>query len=164
MKYEDMNLENERLRTEQQKLKVALNDKNRLHHQTLELYDRLKRKEMTAATQSAAIDSVDDVLGLMANRQGSNQQTLPLPYQSNARPHTTEPGFSPLRLGNNGQQQQQQHNHNHRIRTAGSNSSNSAGQMMPPPPIRGAGFVNRDFESGQPSLHVSVTNLSPINF
>lgn len=162
MKYEDMNLENERLRTEQQKLKVALNDKNRLHHQTLELYDRLKRKEMTAATQSAAIDSVDDVLGLMANRQGSNQQTLPLPYQSNARPHTTEPGFSSLRLGYN--EQQQQHNHNHRTRTAGSNSSNSAGQMMPPPPIRGAGFVNRDFESGQTSLHVSVTNLSPINF
>ena len=149
-----MNLENERLRTEQQKLKAALNDKNRLYHQTQELYDRLKRKEMTAATQSAAFDSVDDVLGSITNRQGATQPNLPLPYQSNARPHTTQPGFSPLRMDYGGQQQL--HKHNNRVRTAGGNV-NSAGQIMPPPPIRGASFGNRDFGSGQPGL-TSVPN------
>lgn len=155
MKYKDMNLENEGLRTEQQKLKATLVDKNRLLIQTQALYDRLKRKEMTAATQSAAVDSVDDVLGSMANRQGSNQPNHPLPYQSNARPHTTQPGLSPLRMEYGGQQQL--HSHNHRVRTVGSDGINSVGQMMPPPPIRGTGFGNRDFDSGQPSL-ASVTN------
>lgn len=145
MKYKDAHVENERLEIEQAKIKQALIDKTRVHQQTLELYDRLKRKEITAATQSAALDSVDNVLDSMANRQGSNQ-----PYQSNARPHTTQPGFSPSRMDYGGQQQL--HNHNHRVRNVGSNSSNSPGQMMPPPPIRGAGFESRHFESGQPGL------------
>lgn len=158
MKYEDMALDNERLKSEHEKLKDALNDKDKLHQQTQDLYDRLKRKEMTAAPQTAAFDSVHHVLGSMANRQDSNQPTLPLLYQSNARPHTTQPGFSPLRMGYGGQQQL--HNPNHRVRLVGSNSSNSAGQMMPPQPIRGASFPNRDFESGQPSL-ASSHQLSP---
>lgn len=158
MKYEAMALDYERLKTEHQNLKDAINDKNRLHQPTPELYDDLNRKEMTAATQSAAFDSVDHILGSMANRQGSNQQTLPLPYQSIARPHTTQPEFSPLPMGYGGQQQL--HNHNHRVGTIGSNSSNSAGQMLPPQRIRGAGFSNRNFESGQPSL-ASSHQLSP---
>lgn len=160
MKYKDANVEIERLKTEQQKLKTALIDKNRAHHQTLELYDRLKRKEMISATQSAALDSVDDVLDSMANPQGSNQPLLPLPYQSNARPHTTQPGFSPLHTDYGGQQQL--HNHNHRVRTVGSHNSNSAGQMMPPPPSRGAGFGIRHFESGQPDL-ASQSPIKSIN-
>ena len=158
MKYEDMALDNERLQSEQQKLKEALNDKDKLHQKAQDLHDRLKRKEMTAATQSAALDSVHHVFGSMANRQDSNQATLPLPYQSNARPHTAQPGFSPLRMDYGGQQQL--HNHHHRVRNVGSNISNSAGQMVPPQPIRGAGFSNRDFESGQPSL-ASSHQLSP---
>lgn len=156
MKCEGMRLENEKLRIEQQKLKSALSDKNRQQQQTQDLYDRLKRKEMTAATKSAALESVEDVIGSMANRQSSNQSTLPLYHQSNDRPHTTRPGFSPSRMDYGGQQLL--HNHSHRFYTGGSNSSNSAGQMMPPPPIRGAVFVNRDFESGQPSLQPLVTN------
>lgn len=162
MKYEDANVEIERLKTEQQKLKAALFNKTRVHHQTLELYDRLKRKEMTAATKSAALDSLDDVLVLhsMANRQGSNQPTLPPQYQQNARPHTTQPGFSPGRMDYGGQQQL--HNHNNRVHKVGSNSSNSAGRMMPPPPTRGAaGFGIRDFESGQPGLASESHQLSP---
>lgn len=158
MKYKDANLEIERLKTEKQKLKSALSNKTRVHHQTLELYDRLKRKEMTAATKSAALDSLDDVLVLhsMANRQDSSQPTLPPPYQQNARPHTTQPGFSPGRMDYGGQQQL--HNHNNSIRKVGSNSSNSAGRMMPPPPTRGAAaFGIRDFESGQPGLTFRVT-------
>lgn len=163
MKYiKDANLEIERLKTEQQKLKSALSNKTRAHHQTQELYDRLKRKEMTVATKSAALESLDDVLVLhsMANRPGSSQPTPPLPppyHQQNARPHTTQPGFSPGRMMDySGQQQQQQQLHNHHndtVRRVGSNNSNSAGRMMPPPPTRGAtAFGIRDFESGQPGL------------
>lgn len=164
MKYKAANVEIERLKAEQQKLKAALFNKTRVHHQTQELYDRLKRKEMTAATKSAVLDSLDDVLVLhsMANRPGSSQPTPPLPppYQQNARPHTTQPGFSPGRMDYGGQHQL--HNHNNRVRRVGSNSSNSAGRMMPPPPTRGAaGFGTRDFESGQPGLASESHHLSP---
>lgn len=153
-----MALDNEKLQLEQQKLRKAMNDKDQLHQETQDLYDRLKWKEMTAATQSAALDSVHHAFGSMANRQDSNQPTIPLPYQSSARPHTIQPGFSPSRMDYGGQQQL--HNHHHRGRLVGSNRSNSAGQMMPPQPIRGAGFSNRDFGSGQPSL-ASSHQLNP---
>lgn len=123
---------------------------------------------MTAATKSAALDSLDDVLVLhsMANRQDSSQPTLPPPYQQNTRPHTTQPGFSPGRMDYGGQRQL--HNHNNRLRKVGSNSSNSAGRMMPPPPTRGAAtaaFGIRDFESGQPgpSIQSHTQLISPSN-
>ena len=50
------------LQRDNQNLINALREKNRKHAQTQELYDRLKRKEMTAATQHAAFDSADEVL------------------------------------------------------------------------------------------------------
>lgn len=158
MRYKDANLEIERLKTEQQNLKSALLNKTRVHHRTLEQYDRLKRKEVTAATKSVALDSLGDAFAIhsMANRRDSSQPTLPPPYQQNARPHTTQPGFSPGRMDYGGQEQL--HNHNNNIRKVGSNSSNSAGRMMPPPPTRGAAaFGIRDFESGQPALTFRVT-------
>lgn len=118
---------------------------------------------MTATTKSATLESVDDVLGLdsIANRPGSNQPILPPLYQQNARPHTTQPGFSPLRMDYG--EQQQLHNYNYRVRNIGSNSSNNTGQMMPPPPIRGAGFGFKDFESGQPGLASSQSPIRSTN-
>lgn len=163
MKYKDANLEIERLKKEQQKLKSALSNKTRVHHQTQELYDRLKQKEVTVVTKSAALESLDDVLVLhsMANCPGSSQPTpLPPPYQRNARPHTTQPGFSPGRMDYGGQQQL--HNNNDRVRRVGSNNSNSAGRMMPPPATRGAtGFGIRGFESGQLGLASESHPLNP---
>lgn len=68
----DMQVEQDRLKTENQSLVAAFREKSRKHQQTQELYDRLKRKEMTAATQSAAFDSVDDVLGSVSSRHAVN--------------------------------------------------------------------------------------------
>lgn len=111
-----MQVDQDTLKAENAKLAVAFRDKSRKHQQTQELYDRLKRKEMTAATQSAAFDSVDEVLQSVSNRQPSHGQ-----YQG---------GLSPLKhfqdVHNTGDVFQGQHRdsvHEH----AGNRS------MMPPP-------------------------------
>lgn len=58
-----MQVEQDRLKSENTNLIMAFREKSRKAQQTQELYDRLKRKEMTAATQSAAYETVDEVLG-----------------------------------------------------------------------------------------------------
>ena len=58
-----MQIEHDRLKTENQTLAINIKEKNRKVQQTQELYDRIKRKEMTAATRSAAFDSVNDMVG-----------------------------------------------------------------------------------------------------
>ena len=58
----EMEVEQEKLKTDKANLAAALREKARKHQQTHELYERLKRKEMAAATKIAAFDSVDDVL------------------------------------------------------------------------------------------------------
>ena len=60
--YVDVTLDNERLRIESQALAVNLKERAKRHQQTQELYDRLKRKQMTAATQMAAQSAVDETL------------------------------------------------------------------------------------------------------
>ena len=64
--------EHDRLREENAQLVAALREKTRKHQQTQELYDRLKRKEITAATQSAAFNSVDEALGHTVRQTRSN--------------------------------------------------------------------------------------------
>lgn len=59
-----MQMDQDKLKSENTNLVLSLRDKQRKHQQTQELYDRLKRKEMVAATQSAAFDSVDEVRSL----------------------------------------------------------------------------------------------------
>ena len=56
----DITVEGERWKTEAQALAVNLKERTRKHQQTQELYDRLKRKQMTAATQMAAQSAVDE--------------------------------------------------------------------------------------------------------
>ena len=72
--YVDVTIESERLRNEAQGLAVNLKERSRKHQQTQELYDRLKRKQMTAVTQiaaqSAVNDSVDDLQWNGASGQG----------------------------------------------------------------------------------------------
>jgi hypothetical protein len=81
-----MQLEQDKLKTENAKLANTYRDKNRKLQQTQELYDRLKRKEMTAATQSAAFESVDEVLQSVINRQDSNEFGQSTQYHSDHSP------------------------------------------------------------------------------
>lgn len=69
-----MQLDQDKLKSDNQNLINALREKNRKHAQTQELYDRLKRKEMTAATRNAAYDSADDVLQSAVRGRGETIQ------------------------------------------------------------------------------------------
>lgn len=101
-----MDLEQESLKVENANLANTLREKSRKHQQTQDLYDRLKRKEMTAATQSAAYESVDEALNYASRRSGR---------------HATEDAAAELanQLGGH--------------RRDGSNSSGGHRRMMPPP-------------------------------
>lgn len=80
-----MQIEHDKLKSENLNIMSALREKTRKHQQTQELYDRLKRKEMSAATQSAAFDTADELLsagqgqnfppGLYGNSQMTNEDS-----------------------------------------------------------------------------------------
>ena len=115
-----MQIDQDRLKQENTQLVAAFREKSRKHQQTQELYDRLKRKEMTAATQSAAFESVDEVLGNV-----SNQQRFVSPQH-----HTRARAQRDFHVDHNGVEKVHTHQR--------SGSSNSGG-MMPPPPFPRAG-------------------------
>lgn len=120
-----MQMDQDKLKTENGNILAALREKTKKHQQTQELYDRLKRKEMTAATQSAAYDSVEEVLQSAAGRQGEQgyQWALPLFNHLSGNQHP---------LGH------QKHGR------SGSGGSGSNPGMMPPPPRRsGQSFVSQ---------------------
>ena len=142
-----MQVDQERLKNENTNLVAAFREKSRKHQQTQELYDRLKRKEMTAATQSAAYQSVDEVLGSVANSsgvgraQGQGQQFL---YHDNH--NHTEQGYGHDRNDSNG------------------SNGNTKDTMMPPPPRRPGGFGVPVLGSCPPTLYTRydiVANPSP---
>ncbi|KAL8757520.1 MAG: hypothetical protein Q9199_002163 [Rusavskia elegans] len=104
-----LQLDQEKLQAENTNLVQAFREKSRKHQQTQELYDRLKRKEMTAATQSAAFESVDDVLGSVGSRAGhvrAPQQSLLSKQQgqheTSQYPYDPSQGFGHQRDGSNG--------------------------------------------------------------
>ncbi|KAL8887580.1 MAG: hypothetical protein Q9215_004866 [Flavoplaca cf. flavocitrina] len=138
-KLSSMQIDQEKLQAENTNFVQAYREKSRKHQQTQELYDRLKRKEMTAATQSAAFESVDDVLGNSGGRTGHGrapQQSLLSRQQG--LPDSYDPG-----LGFGHQRD-------------GSNGSGGSGGMMPPPPLRRpAAFGNQLFANSNltPSQH-----------
>lgn len=104
-------MDQDKLKADNATLASALREKARKHQQIQELYDRLKRKEMTAATQSAAFDSVDEVLqSAIHNRSDRNDRGGPNYGQY-------QPDGGLLR----------------RHRGQGSLSSGNSGHMMPPP-------------------------------
>ncbi|KAL8830451.1 MAG: hypothetical protein Q9170_005734 [Blastenia crenularia] len=84
-KISGLQIDREKLQSENNSLVSAFREKSRKHQQTQELYDRLKRKEMTAATQSAAFESVDEVLGNINGRAGQMQN---MHQQSASRQNT----------------------------------------------------------------------------
>ncbi|KAI4254621.1 MAG: hypothetical protein L6R42_007121, partial [Xanthoria sp. 1 TBL-2021] len=114
---------------------------------TQELYDRLKRKEMTAATQSAAFESVDDVLGNVGSRAGhlrAPQQSLLSKQQGQ---HET-PQYSYDPSQGFGHQRD------------GSNGNGGSGGMMPPPPLRRPGaFGNHLFGIRASAVTMNVARL-----
>ena len=118
-----MQIDQDRLKAENKNLVTAFREKSRKHQQTQELYDRLKRKEMTAATQSAAFESVDEVLGNVPGRQGfaSSHHNTGAP-----RAHAQQ-NFQSPRGNRDGVEQF------HVRRKSGSNENQGSGAMMPPP-------------------------------
>lgn len=121
-----MHIDQEKLKMENANLVQAFRDKSRKHQQTQELYDRLKRKEMTAATQSAAFESVDEVLQSATSRQMPTN-TSNSHHSQQFRSNAGAPSQPPLEhIGT-----ERLHNHQ-RVRSGG---------MMPPPSLRtGTGY------------------------
>ncbi|MCJ1230733.1 hypothetical protein MMC12_007407 [Toensbergia leucococca] len=149
-------VDQDKLKNDNTNLVAAFREKSRKHQQTQELYDRLKRKEMTAATQSAAFDSVDEVLGSVASSRQGNLGTSHYPhnhaYQSDSRAQGQR-DFPQFPLDHNGVEQLHTHQ-----RSGNNGSGGSGGMMAPPPPRRAAGFVNAAFgslinDTGTPSHH-----------
>lgn len=123
-----MQIDQEKLQSENTNLVQAFREKSRKHQQTQELYDRLKRKEMTAATQSAAFESVDDVLGNVGSRAAPQQSLLykqQEQHEPSQYPYDPAQGFGHQRGGSNG--------------------SGNSGGMMPPPLRRPGAFGNHLF-------------------
>lgn len=135
-----MQIDQDRLKAENTDLVAAFREKHRKYQQTQDLYDRLKRKEMMAATQSAAFDSVDEVLGSVS-RQGRGA-----PYLSKQYPDARTQAQLDFQLGlvdRDGNQQPQGHQ-----RSESNNSQNSGGRM-PPPPLRRSGGRSNTFGNSE---------------
>ncbi|KAL8716783.1 MAG: hypothetical protein Q9225_005921 [Loekoesia sp. 1 TL-2023] len=150
-KISSLQIDQEKLQTENANLVAAFREKSRKHQQTQELYDRLKRKEMTAATQSAAFESVDEVLGNVNSR---TSQGRPPPQSSASRPQA-------YREGPQYQYDLGQDLGHHRV---GSNGSGGSGGMMMPPPLRrpaalGSHLFSTSNNNPTPSQH--RTQLGP---
>lgn len=142
-----MQIDQDRLKAENTDLVAAFREKHRKYQQTQDLYDRLKRKEMMAATQSAAFDSVDEVLGSVS-RQGRGQQ-----YHSNQYPDARTQAQLDFQLGlvdHDGRDRAQVQAHQ---RSGSLNSQGSSGRM-PPPPLRRSGGRNNAFGSSKTFSYV----------
>lgn len=148
----DMQIDQDRLKNENRDLVAAYREKNRKHQQTQELYDRLKRKEMTAVTQTAAFDSVDEVLANVSGqpRFSNPQHNLAMPRSQAQR------GFLPGQVDHNGIEQVHTH------QRSGSANSGGSGGMMPPPPLPRPGGINGNaFGFGKLLSHNESTICSP---
>ena len=132
-----MQIDQDRLKAENKNLVTAFREKSRKHQQTQELYDRLKRKEMTAATQSAAFESVDEVLGNVSGRQGftsSHHNTGAL--RSRAQQDMNRDGVEQF----------------HVRRKSGGNENQGSAAMMPPPLSRPGANGSNTFGLGMSDL------------
>lgn len=149
-----MQMEQDKIKTENATLVTAFREKTRKHQQTLELYDRLKRKEMAAVTQSAAFDSVDEVLGSIATQQGQNHQKFPLQPQSGARSDRQPVFYQPPAEMQNGvvRPRDSSSDQTHRHGRSTSNGSLEDGGTMPPPTQRVKESVHKAFESSRSLL------------
>lgn len=149
----DMQIDQDRLKAENTSLVAAYRDKQRKHQQTQELYDRLKRKEMTAATQFAAFDSVDEVLGNVSGRQvfGASMHPQQQPAVSG---DSAVRGLHTTHVDRNGIEQVHTH------QRSGSTHSQGSGELMPPPPLhRPGGADGNGFGHGKSTYAKRASNL-----
>ena len=145
-----MQIDQDKLKAENKNLVTAFREKSRKNQQTQELYDRLKRKEMRTATQSAAFDSVDEALGNVPGRQGfvSSQYNTGGP-----RAHAQKDFHSPHGIRDGSQQF-------HARRKSGSSEIQGGGAMMPPPLHRPGHSGGNAFGLGVPSFWSPQTLLT----
>ena len=145
-----MQMDQDKLKAENTSLVAAFREKNRKHQQTQELYDRLKRREMTAQTQSAAYESVDEMLGSVSRCR--NHDALS-PIRSIARPQgQTETMHFPV--DRNGVEQLHPH------QKSGSNGSRHSDSRMPPPFRHPVGFGNLTASDGWSYMINSIRVLT----
>ena len=137
-----MQIDQNKLKAENTSLVAAFREKNRKHQQTQELYDRLKRKEMTAQTQSAAYESVDEVLGTVSHRRSRDSLSPNKSYQSMARPQGQRE-TNQFPVNQNGVEQLHTH------QRSGSNGSRNSRGRIPPPFARATGFGNQAANDGK---------------
>ena len=128
---------------------AAFREKTRKHQQTQELYDRLKRKEMTAATQSAAFESVDNVLGSASVRRGAEPSSIRQP-QEHAR-------FQPFDAGSPSAKQPTVHH-----RRSSNHSQEAVGMMLPPPFRRPIDHATNGSLGGKSSVPTIFTESNTI--
>ena len=134
-----MQLDQDKLKQENTQLVTALREKTRKHQQTQELYDRLKRKEMTAATQSAAFESADEVVGNVSSQHRfNNPQQHPTGLRSQA-----QRDLQALPVDHNGIEKVHTHQ-----RSGSSNSHGNGGTMAPPLHPRAGGLQYNGFGYG----------------
>ena len=138
-----IHIDQDKLKMDNANLVQAFREKSRKHQQTQELYDRLKRKEITAATQSAAFESVDEVLQSATGRQmpsnGNNSHHI-----QQFRSNPGAPSQPPLQqFTQDCTGTERLHNH----------QRGGSGGMMPPPLVRtGVGYNNFAYGSRK-SVH-----------
>lgn len=141
MYWPDVQIDQDRLKAENTDLAAAFREKHRKYQQTQDLYDRLKRKEMMVATQSAAFDSVDEVLGNVSSRPGPGASMYSNQYP-NSRTQAQR-DFQSLHVDHNGIEQVGTH------RRSGSNNSEGSGGKMLPPPLRRPRDISSTFGHGE---------------
>ena len=128
-----MHVDQEKLKAENTTLAGALREKTKKHQATQEQLDRLKRKEMTAATQHAAFDSVDEVLQSASSRHAA----------SDGQYRRSNQGTGSQGVGNAAYALSGHHRH-------GSNGSGGHAGMMPPPlPRSGPPFAGQGLRHGE---------------
>ncbi|KAL9008466.1 MAG: hypothetical protein Q9173_006413 [Seirophora scorigena] len=143
-KVSNLQIDRDKLQSENTSLVNAFREKSRKHQQTQELYDRLKRKEMMNVTQSAAFGAVEEVLS--NNVAGRPGQSRPTPNSFSTRPQ--EQHDAPRYQYGPGQDLGHQR--------AGSNGSGGSGGVMMPPPQR------RPMVFGGHMLGTGNNNATPI--
>ncbi len=151
-----MQMDQDKLKADNTNLVAAFREKNRKHQQTQELYDRLKRKEMLAQTQSAAYESVDEVLGSVSRRRSKDPLAPIEPYQSIPR-HQEQRDPHHFPVDRNGVEQLHTHQ-----RSGSNGSRNSEGRMPPPPPPpfrRPAEYGSQAVSDGE--SHTNESNYLP---
>lgn len=123
--HEDVALDNDRLQTENQGLAAHLKDRTKKHQEVRDLYDRLKQKQMTTATQFAARNAAYESI------EEAENATLNETPQSHSGMNRVSLNHHDREFGT------------HFHRQGGNNEQGREGMMPPPRFASGAGLQGR---------------------